>query len=128
MLGGLALIDHPGNEFDDPTLRARGIVPTPRDQSRRPKLLDQNCRSRLFIEQQHGDGIAALEYQPPLVAAHAAVVALMPDDQLIDFEEIIEQALLPTNFDTPTGAHAYSFMSSNRVATGASPSQLGGTR
>src|SRR5215469_2395212 len=45
-------------------------------------------------------------HQPTLLAAPAAVVALVPDDQLIDLEEIIEKPLLPANFDAPVGVHS----------------------
>src|SRR6516162_6296461 len=61
-LGRLAGIDHPGDELDDPTARAYRIVPTVCDRCRCPELLDQHHRTRIGIEQQRGDSIAALEH------------------------------------------------------------------
>jgi hypothetical protein len=87
------------------------MVAPMRDQCRRPELLDQHHRTSIAVEQQHGNGIAAREYQPPLVAAHAAVIALVADDQLIDLEEIVEQALLRANFHAPGDTHVSSSVS-----------------
>ena len=89
MRGALALIDHSGHGFGNPTIGCRGIIATPGNQRRQAELLDGEDGTRLFIEQQHGDRVAALEYEPALAGAHRAVIALMRDGHFIEFEEIV---------------------------------------
>jgi hypothetical protein len=57
------------------------------------------------IEQQNGDSVAAFKYQPPLVAAHCAVVATMSNDHLVNFEKIVKQPILTANLNPPVLVH-----------------------
>jgi hypothetical protein len=57
------------------------------------------------LVQQRRDRIAALEDQPPLVAAHRAVTLLVRDDDFVDLEEVVEQAGLLADFNLAGSRH-----------------------
>ena len=93
----LVLVDHPGDGFGDPTIHHCIEIAPAAHQSWQLELPDQHHGLAVEIQQQRCHGVTSLEHQPPLIGAHRAVKLLVRDAELVDFEEIIEDAFLPRN-------------------------------
>jgi hypothetical protein len=83
--------------FLEPAVRGCGIVAAAGDQGRRFELFHHHDCVPVAIEQQDGDRIPAFEDQPALRGTHGPVDLLVADQELVDFEEIVEKAPLTRN-------------------------------